>query len=468
MSTITYNNIVSHREAYMKIVIIGAGKIGLSLASCLSQDGNAVTVIDTNPKAVENAVNSYDINGVMGNGVNITVQNDAGVNKSDVLIATTGSDEINMLCCLIAKKLGVKRTVARIRDPEYSRQFILMLDMMGLDFAVNPELESASEMARLLRYPTAISLDTFAKGRVDLAEMIINEDSLLDGVKISELPRALDNIRLLVCAIQRGDEVIIPNGNSVIKAGDKIHITAGHEQLAAFFNKIGAYTKKLRRVLIIGGGRIAYYLARRLQDSGMTVKIVEKDEKRCLELSEMLPKAEIIHGDGTDQSLLSEIGFSQYDACVAATGIDEENIIISMFAKHCSMSKIITKVSKSTMMDMLQSVGIDTVISPRQMTENLILSYVRALKNTEGSSVITLHKVVDGRVEALEFRVSENSAVVNTPIFELQLKKNLLISCIIRGNNIIIPGGRDVILPGDNVIVTTSNEQLSDLDDILK
>ena len=222
MSTIIYNNIVSHREAYMKIVIIGAGKIGLSLASCLSQDGNAVTVIDTNAKAVENAVNSYGINGVMGNGVNITVQNDAGVNKSDVLIATTGSDEINMLCCLIAKKLGVKRTVARIRDPEYSRQFILMLDMMGLDFAVNPELESASEMARLLRYPTAISLDTFAKGRVDLAEMIINEDSLLDGVKISELPRVLDNIRLLVCAIQRGDEVIIPNGNSVIKAGDKI------------------------------------------------------------------------------------------------------------------------------------------------------------------------------------------------------------------------------------------------------
>ncbi len=452
----------------MKIVIIGAGKIGLYLAACLSNDGNAVTIVDSNPKTVEDAVNSYDINGVMGNGVNITVQNDAGVSKADVLIATTGSDEMNMLCCLIAKKLGVKRTVARIRDPEYSRQFILMLDMMGLDFAVNPELESASEMSRLLRYPTAISLDTFAKGKVDLAEMIVNEGSILDGLKISELPRTLDNIRLLVCAIQRGDEVIIPNGESIIQAGDKIHFTASHEQLTAFFNKIGAYTKKLRHVLIIGGGRIAYYLARRLQDSGMTVKIVEKDEKRCLELSEMLPKAEIIYGDGTDQTLLEEIGFSQFDACVAATGIDEENIIISLFAKHCGMSKIITKISKAAMTDMLTSIGIDTVISPRQMTENLILSYVRAMKNTVGSSVSTLHKVVDGRVEALEFRVSENSAVINTPLFELDLKGDLLISCIIRGNTVIIPGGRDVILPGDSVIITTANQQLSDLDDILK
>lgn len=451
----------------MKIVIIGAGKIGLSLARCLSEDGNAVTIIDSNPKTVEDTVNALDVNGVMGNGVNITVQKDAGVNKSDVLIATTFSDEINMLCCLIAKKLGVKRTVARIRDPEYSRQFILMLDMMGLDFAVNPELESASEMSRLLRYPTAISLDSFAKGRVDLAEMIISEGSPLDGLKISEITRTLD-VRLLVCAIQRGEEVIIPNGESVILAGDKIHFTAGHEQLTAFFNKIGAYAKKLRNVLIIGGGRIAYYLARRLQDSGMSVKIVEKDEKRCLELSEMLPKAEIIHGDGTDQSLLDEIGFAQFDACVAATGVDEENIIISMYAKHGGMSKIITKISKSTMMNMLNSVGIDTVISPRELTENLILSYVRALKNTEGSSVITLHKLVDGRVEALEFRVSDNSAVINKPLFELDLKGGLLISCIIRGNNIIIPGGRDVILPGDSVIVTTVNQQLSDLDDILK
>ncbi len=452
----------------MKIVIIGAGKIGMYLASCLSEDGNSVTLIDSDTKTVEDAVNAIDVNGVMGNGVNITVQKDAGVNKCDVLIATTGSDEINMLCCLIAKKLGVKRTVARIRDPEYSRQFILMLDMMGLDFAVNPELESASEMSRLLRYPTAISLDSFAKGKVDLAEMIVPEGSAIDGVKISELSRTLDNTRLLVCAIQRGDEVMIPNGESVIMAGDKIHFTASHDQLAAFFNKIGAYAKKVRRVLIIGGGRIAYYLARRLQDSGMTIKIVEIDEKRCLELSEMLPKAEIIHGDGTDQSLLDEIGFSQYDACVAATGIDEENIIISMYAKHVGMGKIITKISKSTMLDMLASVDIDTVISPRQITENLILSYVRALENTEGSSVITLHKVVDGRVEALEFRVSENSAVINIPLFELNLKSGLLISCIIRGNNVIIPGGRDVILPGDSVIVVTVNHKLNDLDDILK
>ena len=451
----------------MKIVIIGAGKIGLSLASCLFEDGNDIVLVDTNSKAIEDAVNSLDINGIVGNGVNITVQNDAGVSRSDVLIATTGSDEINMLCCLIAKKLGVKRTVARIRDPEYSRQFILMLDMMGLDYAVNPEMESAAEMSRLLRYPAAISIDTFAKGRVDLAEMIIKANSPLCSVKIKDIHKHIKS-RLLVCAIQRGEEVIIPNGESVILEGDKIHFTAGHEQLVSFFGESNAYARKVRRVLIIGGGRIAYYLARRLLDSGMTVKIVEKDEKRALELKDILPKTDIILGDGTDQRLLDEIGFSQFDACVAATGVDEENIIISMFAKTFDMGKIITKISKSTMLDMLGNIGVDTVISPRQVTENLILSYVRGLKNAEGSSVVTLHKVVGGKVEALEFNVRQQSKVTDIPLKDLPLKPGTLIAGIIRGRKTIVPGGLDEIQKGDRVIVLSGGDRLSDLTDIVK
>ncbi|MBE6872139.1 MAG: Trk system potassium transporter TrkA [Ruminococcaceae bacterium] len=450
----------------MKIVIIGAGKIGITLTSCLAAENNDVTIIDTDPKTVENTVNEYDVNGVVGNGVNITVQKDAGVNKADVLIATTYSDEINMLCCLIGKKLGVKRTIARIRNPEYTKQFILLLDMMGLDLAVNPEQEAASEMSRLLRYPTAIGMDTFAKGKVDLAEMKVAEGSALDGIKVSEIQRKL-NVRLLVCAVQHGEEVYIPNGNSVIQAGDKIHFTASHDQLATFFSKIGAFTKKLKSVLIIGGGRIAYYLARRLLDTGMHIKIVEKDETRCVELSELLPKAEIICGDGTDQALLNEISFADFDSCVAATGIDEENIMISMYAKQCGIEKIITKISKDSMLGMLDSIGIDTIISPKQTTANLILSYCRAMKNSEGSSVQTLYKLVGGKVEALDFRVSETSAVIGKPLFELKLKRNILISCIIRNNTIILPGGSDVILPGDSVIITTTNQHLSDLDDIL-
>ena len=451
----------------MKIVIIGAGKIGLTLSGCLCREGDDVTLIDKSADTIERAVNSLDINGIVGNGVNLSVQREAGTDHADVVIATTFSDEINMLCCLIAKRLGARRAVARIRDPEYSRQFILLLDMMGLDMVVNPELESANEMSRLLRYPAAIGMDTFAKGRVDLAEMKIAPASPLDGLRVSELSSKLD-CRVLVCAVQHGEEVYIPNGDSVLCAGDRIHFTASHNQLSGFFGKIDAYSKKLRRILIVGGGKIAYYLSRRLIDIGMSVKIIEQDEKRCLELSELLPKGEIICGDGTEKSLLDEIDFASSDACVALTGIDEENIMISMYAKQCGIEKIITKINKDTMTGLLASVGLDSVISPRQITANTILSYIRAMKNVEGSAVQTLYKLVDDRVEALEFRVSETSAVINTPMCDLKLKGNLLISCIIRENQIIIPGGQDVILPGDNVVVTTINEQLSDFDDILK
>ena len=451
----------------MKIVIIGAGKIGMSLAETLSQEGHEVTIIDTNGKTVETAINQNDVTGIVGNGVNFTVQREAGVNHADVVIATTYSDEINMLCCLVAKKIGVRHTVARIRDPEYSRQFIFMLDEMGLDMVVNPEMEAAREISRILRYPYAIGVDTFAKGKVDLAEMKIPQDSVLDGMAVTDIPRKL-NVRILVCAVQHGDDVYIPRGDSILHAGDRIYFTSSHKELADFFRKIGAYRHKLKNVFIVGGGRIAYYLARQLIELGVGVKIVEQDEKRCELLSELLPKAEIIHGDGTDQDLLAEEDFARTDASVAITGIDEENIILSMFAIQHRINKIVTKISKTTLTDMLETIGLDSVVTPKQITADLILSYIRALQSGAGSGVQTLYKLVDGRVEALEFHVRDRSRVIHTPLMQLNLRKDILICCIIREGAIIYPGGNDTIEPGDSVIVTTTGQKLTALDDILK
>ena len=451
----------------MRIVIIGVGKVGMTLTEFLSVEGNDVTLIDVDQEIIDNAVNSFDVNGIVGNGVSFTVQEEAGVSHADVVIATTYSDEINMLCCLVAKKIGVRHTVARIRDPDYSRQFSFLLGEMGLDMIVNPELETAREISRLLRYPYAIRIDTFAKGKVDLAEMKIAAGSPLDGIQISDIPRKLQ-VRILVCAVQHGDQVYIPRGDNVLYAGDHIHFTASHRDLNAFFRKMGSFHHKLKNVFIVGGGRIAYYLALQLIDLGMNVKIVEKDEARCKLLKERLPKAQIVLGDGTDQNLLAEENFGDADASVAATGIDEENIILSIFAIQQRIDKVITKISKTTLTDLLEAVGLDSVVTPKLFTANLILSYIRALQSTTGGSVETLYKLVENRVEALEFRVEKPNAVTGKTLRNLNLKKGLLICCIIRKNNIIFPGGDDMIQPGDNVIVTTTSEKLTDLEDILK
>jgi len=451
----------------MKIVIVGAGKIGLTLAEHLSTEGNDVTLIDTDPKIIKEAVDSCDVIGIVGNGVSFSVQRDAGVNHADIVIATTYSDEINMLTCLVAMKVGVRHTIARIRDPEYSQQFIYMLDEMGLDMVVNPELESAREISRLIRYPSVIGLDTFAKGRVDLAEMIIPKGSLLDGVSLKDLPKLL-SVRILVCAVARGDQVFIPRGDHVLQAGDRIHFTASHNHLAVFFRKLGLSHQKLKSVFIIGGGRIAYYLAKHLIELGLSVKIVEMDAKRCAELSELLPHATILHGDGTDQTLLGEENFKETDACVAATGIDEENIIISLYAMCQGVDKVITKISKSTLTSMLGMVGLDSVISPKQITANLILSYIRAMQASSSGGIQTLYQIVDNKAEAVEFFVAPKSRVSNIPLKDLNLKPNLLICCIIRSNQVLFPGGEDMLLEGDKVIVTTVDEQLVNLDDILK
>ncbi len=451
----------------MKIVIIGIGKIGMALAESLSQEGHELTLLDTDPKALDEAMNKFDVNVLVGNGVNYSVQTEAGVAHADVLIATTFSDEINMLCCLVAKRIGVRRTVARIRDPEYSKDFIHVLDKMGLDMVVNPEYAAAAEISRLIRYPAAIGLNTFAKGKVDLAELRVPKDSPLDGVRIAQMSRRL-GARILVCAIIREDGVVIPNGDTYIQAGDRIFFTSSHDQLSLFFREMGVWQNRPKTVFIIGGGRTAFYLSKQLLDLGLTVKIVEVDEKRCLELSELLPKAQIICGNGSDQALLEEENFAAADAVVAATSKDEENIILGMYATLKGVRKVITKVSKTDLTGMFEAVGLESVVAPKTLTENLILRYIRAMKNSR-DGVQTMYRLADNQVEALEFHATADSRVINTPLMKLELKGNLLICCIIRNSQIIIPGGNDVIRPGDNVIVTTRNEEpLSVLDDILR
>ena len=450
----------------MKIVIIGVGKIGLALAGSLSEEGHDLTLIDTDQSVIEAALNNFDVNGITGNGVNYSVQSEAGVAHADVVIATTSSDEINMLCCLVAKKIGVRRTVARIRDPEYSKNFINLLDKMGLDLSVNPEFATAREISKLIRYPSAIALNSFAKGKVDVAEMRVPAGSPLDGVKIKNLSKKLD-ARVLICAILRGEELTIPNGESDIKADDRIFFTSSHDQLSAFFREMGVFRTRLKNAFIIGGGRIAYYLASMLCETGVSVKVIELDEKRCFELCELLPKAQIICGDGTDMELLREENFSHADVCIAVTGRDEENIIVGMYAQREGIEKAVVKVSKTNLGDMFRAVGLDSVVSPKILTENMILRYIRAMKSARGGEVLTVCRLVDDRVEAVEFHASEDSRAINIPLSRLSLKKDLLICCIIRDNTIIIPGGNDVIRAGDNVVVAVLSEKLSTLDDIL-
>ncbi len=451
----------------MRIVIIGAGKIGITLTEYLSGEGHNLTVIDIDKDVIENLNDKYDVMGFYGNGVNYTTLKDAGVNHSDLVIATTSSDEINMLCCIVAKKIGAKKTIARIRDPEYSKQFSFLTDELGFDMVVNPEFEAAIEIARILRFPAAIKIDTFAKGRVEMAEFKIPEDSIFIGKRVSEIQKKY-NIKILICAVQREEDVYIPDGDFMLAEKDYIYFTAQHSEIASFFKLIGEYKQRVKNVIIIGGGRIAYYLVSFLTETGVSIKIIENDKERCIELSEKFQKSEIIHGDGTDQSLLIEEHIEGSDACVAITGIDEENIIISMYAKKHHVGKVITKISKTSLVEMLENIGLDSIISPRIITANHIISYVRAMNNTDGGGVQTLYKLVGGRVEALEFYISKKNELLNVPLSELNLKRNLLISCIIRENKIIFPRGDDVIKLYDNIIVVTTNKNLHSFGDIIK
>ena len=452
----------------MKIIIVGCGKVGTTLAEQLNRENHDITLIDTNDEAIQNISDSTDVMGVTGNGAVYQVQMEAGIQDADLLIATTNSDELNMLCCLIAKKAGNCHTIARIRNPEYSSEIRYIREELNLSLAINPELAAAREIARLLRFPSAIKIEPFAKGRIELLKFLIPEHSSLDEMKVMDVVNRLKS-NVLICVVERGNEVVIPDGNFVMKKGDKISFIASHQDSTDFFKKAGIENNTVKSAMFVGGGKLTHYLCNLLEDTKIKIKIIERDDERCRHLSELLPKAMIIHGDGTDEQLLLEEGIRQTEAFASLTGFDEENIMLSLYAASQSKAKLITKVNKIAFENVINSLNIGSLIQPKMLTAEIILQYVRAMQNSMGSSNIeTLYRIAADKAEALEFRVKEGSPILGVPLEKLKLKDNLLIACINRGGRIITPRGKDIVEAGDTVIVVTTHTGLNDLTDILR
>lgn len=451
----------------MNIVVLGGGKVGFTLVKQLAEENHDITLIDTNRRVSENASNSLDIKGIFGNGVNHQTQLEAEVPRSDLFIATAGSDELNMLCCLIAKHLGAKHTIARIRNPEYLDQLSFMRDELGLSMYINPDYSAAEEMFRLLRIPSALNVSTFPGSNVEIIELKVAEGSQLDGIMLKNFTKKY-RTKALICAVRRGDEVYIPDGNFTINASDRISITAAPAEIEAFLALAGYPNQGVRRVMLVGGSRICYYLAEMLLHLGVEVTIIEQDEKRCIELSELLPKAMVICGDGSDQDVLLEEGIKEADAFASLTGVDEENIIIALYAQSIMTGKVIAKVNSSPLSAIALGIGLDSTITPKEITANQIISYVRGIQNPRGSGVESLRRIAGGRVEALEFTAKGSAAPIGILFKDLPTPPNLLISNIRRGKEDIVPGGNDMIMDGDKVIVITTKEHINDLSDIIK
>lgn len=450
----------------MKIIVIGDGKIGSVLAEQLSREAHEVTLIDRMGSRLEQSNKDLDVMVVEGDGTSHEVQKEAGVQQADLVIACTGADELNLLCCLIAKKLGAKHTIARVRNPRYVEELSLIKDDLGLSMAINPERECSVEMARVLRFPSAIKIDTFAKGQVEILKVIVAAGSPLDGIALMEMGKFKSKV--LICAVERGErEVFIPTGEFRLQAGDRISVVASPREAQRFFRQIGVAKTKVRQVMIIGGGHMSYYLAKQLVESGMDVKIIESNLQQCEILSELLPEATVIHGDGTDRQLLLEEGVEHMDAIVSMTGIDEENILISLFAGQATKAKVITKINRDSYEEIVGGLDLGSVFYPRRISADNVVRYVRAMQASDAfASMETLTKIASGKVEAMEFRVTAAAEFCGVPLQELSLKNNLLIGCISRRGTIITPRGSDTIEVGDSVIVVTTHGGLDSLDDI--
>ncbi|SEG24837.1 trk system potassium uptake protein TrkA [Eubacterium ruminantium] len=450
----------------MNIIIAGCGKVGHTLAEQLSNEGHQITVMDTNAEAVQTVSADCDVIGYIGDCTSFRAQYDAGIKETDLLIAATDMDEKNMLACLIARKTGHCQTIARVRSPQYSEEISFLKEELGLSMSVNPESAAAHEMVRLIQIPSALEVDTFAKGRVNLIRLVIPEGSVLDGLRLRDYyPNVKESA--LICVVERGKDIVIPDGNFVMQAGDKISVTLPLPSVNAFLNKVGIKAKKIRDVMIAGGGTISYYLADILIRSGLNVKIIEKEEERCRELSELLPKAMIINGDATDRSLLFEESVADMDAVCALMHSDEANILLSLFVSKKTDAKVMTRVHRKSYEDMVFEMPVGNIISTKKITAEYITRYIRSMQNTVGSAVETLYRMMDGRVEGLEFNVGSNSRLTGQTLKNLSIIPNTLICCIYRNRRVIIPGGNDTIEVGDSVIVVTTRKGLNDIDDIL-
>ncbi|MGN0606362.1 MAG: Trk system potassium transporter TrkA [Oscillospiraceae bacterium] len=453
----------------MKVVIIGCGKVGSNLSRGLSNEGHDVTVIDCKETALGKIKDTQDIMCIEGNGADVEIQQEAQVDKAGLFIATTPHDELNILCCLLAKKLGAKKTISRVRNPVYFNQMDLIKDELGLSMVINPERIVSDEIMRILLFPAAVKIEVFSKGRIQLVEHIISENSSICNIKLSDIYKP-NKIKFLICAVERNSEVFIPDGNFELHAGDKINIAASPRNIQNFFKSTSLMKNKVKTVMIVGGGKICHYLVKQIIDMKIRVKIIENNYEKCRELAATFPKATVICADGTEQEVLIEEGISEVDAFVAMTGIDEENILISLFAKNNSNAKIITKINRESYCNMAAEMGVDCIISPKSLAENTVASYVRSLNNTGGSSNIeALYHIVGNKAEAIEFKIkSDIEKLINVPLKNLKLKKNILICGIIRGRQVIIPHGDDCIIKGDSVIVILQNYHFTRIEDILE
>ena len=449
----------------MDIVIVGIGKFGKELTGHLAKENHNITIIDNKANVIESVVNQYDVLGLCGNAASYTTQKEAHVDKADLFIATTSSDETNILCCLVAKKLGVKRTIARIRNPEYATQVQLMRNELGISLTLNPDLDTAKEIYRTLRFPSAVRIDSFANGKVDLVETKVTKDSLLCDKSLAEIKEKY-KVNMLVCAVRRDNEVTIPNGTFVIQENDYVYICSSDRSKTNSFKKLKLFKNNSKSVIIIGGGRVTYYLAELLIDNGISVKIIDKNEEICKSLSDTLPEALIINGDATNHQLLEEEGIASTDAFVTLTGLDETNIILSSYAKNRSCETVITKVNNPSFDVILNSVGLDSIVSPKEIFTNQIIRYTRGMEKSLDSEFKTLHRLVNEEVEALEFVISKETKYTSIPLKDLRIKKGFLLASIIRANKVIITSGNDTLEPLDSVVIVTTHKSVKDVSEI--
>lgn len=458
--------ILGNKDKGLKIIIVGAGKVGVSLVEQLSREGHDITIIDKNAGKLQDITDVYDVMTIVGNGASYTTQKEADIDNADLIIAVTDSDELNLLCCTVAKQFSNCASIARVRTPDYSNDVAYLREKLGLAMIINPELEAAKEMARILYLPTALEISSFAHGHAEMVKLKIPEDNILHGMKISKLGSSITN-DILICAVERDGDVVIPGGNFELQSGDIISFAAGRREINNFLRKINFKTKQVKNTMIIGGGRASYYLATELIKNGIKVTIVERSHERCEELTTLLPDAVIINGDGTNTSLLKEEGFDGIESFVPLTGIDEQNVMLTLHAKRFSKAKVITKISRTSFNDIISNLDLGSVIFPKYITSEAIIAYVRAKNASVGSEIITLYHLFNSRVEAIEFRVTGEPEITGKALKDLKLKKGVLVAFINRRGKIIIPTGSDEILDGDTVMVVTTHTGFTEIKDIL-
>lgn len=443
----------------MRIVIVGDGKVGYALTEQLSREGHDVFVIDSNPKVLQNSMETLDVMVLEGNGVSLNVQIEAGVPESDILIAATSADETNLLCCIIAKKLGCKYTIARVRNPEYAEHTEFLKNDLGLSMTINPERRAAKEMFRLLQFPDFLKRDSFVRGRIELVELKVKDKSPMLGMRLSDL-YSTAKVKVIVCAVERSGEIHIPTGSFVLEKDDKITVAAQTIDLVTLIKNLKIRNYKINEVIIIGGSNIAVYLSELLIESDVEVKIIEKDYNRCLLLADLVPEALIIHGDGSVKETLSSEGLQKTDALITLTNIDEENIILSMYANHLGVPKTITKVNRIEYSEIFQEKGVDSMVSPKLLTASEIVRYVRSIDNNTDNAILNLYRIANGKAEALEFQVDSTIRNINVPLSQIKLRKGILFVSFSRKGKMIIPSGNDVMKEGDLVVIVTSGSHM--------